>query len=69
MPSPARVPATSTTSIAPTRRFHVLEGSIHITLNDGQSVDLGPGDIATFLEGTFSHWTVLTPFKKFFIIS
>lgn len=38
--------------------FHVLEGLVHITLNDGQPVDLGPGDIATFLEGTFSHWTV-----------
>jgi uncharacterized cupin superfamily protein len=49
--------------------FHVIEGSVHIKLDGGQTVDVGPGDIATFRKGTVSHWTVEAPFKKFFVIS
>ena len=49
--------------------FDVLEGSVHIVLSDGQSVDVGPGDIAAVRKGTLSHWTVKAPFRKFFVIS
>lgn len=49
--------------------FHVLEGSVRIELEDGGSVDLKQGDIASFTKGQKSTWTITSPFKKFFVIS
>jgi uncharacterized cupin superfamily protein len=49
--------------------FHVLEGSVLIELVDGETLEVGPGDIAAFRKGTVSHWKVQAPFKKFFVIS
>ncbi|MSR60135.1 MAG: DUF861 domain-containing protein [Planctomycetaceae bacterium] len=49
--------------------FHVLEGSISITIAGGETVELGPGDIVSFAKGQASTWTIRSPFKKFFVIS
>jgi len=49
--------------------FHVLEGEVTIELEGGESVTLGPGDIASFTKGQSSTWTITKPFKKFFVIS
>ena len=47
--------------------FIVLEGRVVITLADGTRYDLGPGDSASFAEGTHSTWELTTPFRKFFV--
>lgn len=49
--------------------FHVLEGSVKIQVEPGQSIELHPGDIVSFSKGQSSTWTIRTPFKKFFVIS
>jgi uncharacterized cupin superfamily protein len=49
--------------------FQVLEGSVSIELEDGKTVDLSEGDIASFTVGTRSIWRVDKSFKKFFVIS
>jgi len=49
--------------------FQVLEGEVHIELEDGESVDLKPGDIVSFTKGQKAHWTITKPFKKFFVVS
>jgi len=49
--------------------IHALDGELLIELDSGESVTLKPGDIASFTKGTMSTWTVVTPFKKLFVIS
>jgi len=49
--------------------IHVLEGQLEVKLEDGETLNLGPGDLVSFTKGTNSTWTVKTPFKKFFIVS
>ncbi len=49
--------------------FHVIEGELEIKLEDGEVLELKPGDIASFPKGLTSTWTVKTPFKKFFVVS
>lgn len=49
--------------------IHALEGELLIELASGESVTLTPGDVASFTKGTESTWTVVSPFKKLFIIS
>ena len=42
---------------------------LEVKLEDGETLNLGPGDLVSFTKGTNSTWTVKTPFKKFFIVS
>lgn len=49
--------------------FHVLAGQVSIELDDGETVHLHQGDIASFPKGAGSTWTVTEPLKKFFVIS
>lgn len=49
--------------------IHALEGELQITLDSGEVITLTPGDIASFDKGTTSTWTVVSPFKKLFVIS
>jgi uncharacterized cupin superfamily protein len=49
--------------------MHVLEGEVTIDVEDGETVTLRPGDIASFAKGQSSQWTITQPFKKFFVIS
>ena len=48
--------------------FQVLEGEVSISI-DGQTVNLGLGDIVSFAKGQSSTWTIKSPLKKFFVIS
>jgi uncharacterized cupin superfamily protein len=48
--------------------FHVLEGRVSIRVGE-ETVDLGPGDIASFAKGRPSTWTIHEAMKKFFVIS
>ena len=49
--------------------IHALEGELTIELESGETVTLKPGDVASFAKGTKSTWTVVSSFKKLFIIS
>ncbi|GAA4559449.1 cupin domain-containing protein [Pseudonocardia xishanensis] len=49
--------------------IHVLEGVLDIKLASGELVTLRAGDVASFVKGTSSHWTVREPFRKLFIVS
>lgn len=48
--------------------FQVLEGKVSIAV-DGETVELGPGDIVSFAKGQSSTWTIKSALKKFFVIS
>ena len=49
--------------------FQVLQGSLQVALSGGDTVHVREGDIAAFNKGLKSVWTILSPFKKFFVIS
>ena len=49
--------------------FHVIEGSLLIELEGGDSVSVQAGDIISFNKGIKSTWTIQSSFKKFFVIS
>lgn len=49
--------------------FHVLEGAVRISLASGETIELKPGNIASFSKGQSSTWTIHAPLKKFFVIS
>jgi uncharacterized cupin superfamily protein len=50
--------------------FLVLSGSVRIELKDeGETVELRKGDVASFPKGTRSVWTILEPLEKFTVVS
>ena len=49
--------------------FHVIEGRVTIVLDSGDSVTLGPGDIASFPQGARATWEIAEPLRKFFVLS
>jgi uncharacterized cupin superfamily protein len=50
--------------------FVVLSGAVRIELtDDGETVELHAGDIASFPKGTRSVWTVLERIEKFTVVS
>jgi uncharacterized protein len=49
--------------------FHVIEGRVTIILDAGDSVTLGPGDIASFPQGARATWEIAEPLRKFFVLS
>src|SRR5215831_5915805 len=50
--------------------FVVLSGAVRIDLmDDGTSIELRSGDVASFPKGTRSVWTVLEPIEKFTVVS
>jgi uncharacterized cupin superfamily protein len=50
--------------------IHVVEGALTIEVEGGPSLDLGPGDIASFEKGTKTRWTLReVPFREVFVLS
>ena len=49
--------------------FHVIQGSLLIELEGGESVSVKAGEIISFNKGVKSTWTIQSSFKKFFVIS
>jgi uncharacterized cupin superfamily protein len=47
--------------------IHVIEGEVRIDMDDGSSMVLREGDIASFKQGSKSVWTFSAPFRKFFV--
>lgn len=48
--------------------IHILEGEVRVELDNGDAVELGPGDIAFLPKGHLSTWTIKTPFKELFVL-
>jgi uncharacterized protein len=48
---------------------HILEGDVHVEFDDGETLDLTAGDIASFPAGSTLTWTMTTPFKEYFVVS
>ena len=49
--------------------FIVLSGALRIDLEDGESVELRAGDVASFPNATGSVWTITEPLVKFTVHS
>jgi uncharacterized protein len=49
--------------------FLLISGRVTVDIDDGASVELKEGDIASFVAGTRATWHVLEPSKKFFVVS
>lgn len=50
--------------------IHVVEGEVVITVDGGPTLELGPGDIASFAAGSSATWRIArTPFKELFVLS
>ena len=49
--------------------FVVTKGHLRVAVNEGPTMDLKPGDTASFVKGTISVWTVLMTVEKFFIVN
>lgn len=48
---------------------YVLEGQITVTPEDGEPVEIGPGDLATFPKGMRCTWKVSAPVRKHYTFS
>lgn len=46
---------------------HILEGHVVVTQKDGPTLELRPGDVATFPKGAVTRWTVRAALKKVFV--
>ena len=62
-------PSTFRYRFAGDESFHVLDGELEIAIDGGETIDLKPGDIASFPKDSVSTWTIRTPLRKFFVIS
>ena len=47
---------------------YVMEGSVKIRQEGGEEHLLGPGDTAHFPVGIRTHWEVIEPMRKFFVL-
>lgn len=47
---------------------HVFEGRVAIEEDGGDSYTLGPGDTVHFPAGLKTHWHVMEPVRKYFVI-
>lgn len=48
---------------------HVLEGEVEIRLDDGDKVEMGPGDTCFLAKGQNSHWWFKTRFKEVAVLA
>ncbi len=50
--------------------FLIVSGAVRIELtDDGETIDLHQGDVASFPKGTRSVWTIAEPLEKFTVVS
>jgi uncharacterized cupin superfamily protein len=62
-------PSTFSYTFAGDETFHVLEGEVSVSVKGAGTIDLGPGDVASFAKGGESEWVIKTPMKNFFVLS
>jgi uncharacterized cupin superfamily protein len=46
---------------------HILAGRVTVAQEGGPTLELGPGDVASFPKGATTRWTVKEKLKKFFV--
>ena len=49
--------------------FLLLQGSVTVDTDNGESVRVEEGDVVSFVAGTKATWHVHQPSKKFFVVS
>jgi uncharacterized cupin superfamily protein len=47
----------------------ILEGSVKIELDDGGTIELGPGQLFSLPPGRETTWHVTTPFKEMWVLA
>jgi len=47
----------------------VLEGGARIDIEDGPTLDLGPGDMASLPKGAVTRWRLTLPFKELWVLA
>src|SRR5215213_8146487 len=47
----------------------VLEGGARIDIEDGPTLDLGPGDMASLPKGAVTRWHLTLPFKELWVLA
>jgi uncharacterized cupin superfamily protein len=46
----------------------VLDGAARIEIEDGATLDLGPGDMASLPKGSVTRWRLTLPFKEMWVL-
>lgn len=49
--------------------IHVIDGEVSITVDGETTVDLRPGDVASFVKGARSTWEVKSTLREFFVLT
>jgi uncharacterized cupin superfamily protein len=47
----------------------ILEGSVHIELADGGTLEIGVGDLFSLPSGRETTWHITTPFKEMWVLA
>jgi uncharacterized cupin superfamily protein len=47
----------------------ILEGAARIRIDDGPTLDLSAGDMASIPAGSVTTWELTTPFKEFWVLA
>jgi uncharacterized cupin superfamily protein len=47
----------------------ILEGSVRIEIEDGDTLDLGVGDLFSLPPGVRTTWHITTPFKEMWVLA
>jgi uncharacterized cupin superfamily protein len=47
--------------------FIVISGRATIACDQGPTIEVGPGDVVTLVEGTATTWTVHEPLRKLYV--
>ena len=52
-----------------TQVFLVLEGRARVEIEDGPTLDLGPGEMASLPRGAVTRWQLTLPFKEMWVLA
>lgn len=47
-----------------TEECYILEGKVIVETEDGEKVEINPGDFVTFEKGLACKWTIIEPVRK-----
>jgi uncharacterized cupin superfamily protein len=66
---PREIPERNPTNFDRDETIVILGGRLTVEIEDGPTVELGPGDSASFVKGSVGRWTVHESVKEFFVYS
>jgi uncharacterized protein len=67
--TPEDMPAGSPHEFPSDETIYVIEGAMRIDVEDGDTLGLSAGDMASFNRGTRAAWTIHRPVVEFFVYS